>query len=108
MGWFDQNFRRKSISRHIKVDLRNVADHCTTIEIIRVTEYPNVPTELVANLQHLKDHLFRLSWRINYEEYRDDFTRYCVAIDLNAEADNLDWFLKELRLITDDELDYFW
>jgi len=59
-------------------------------------------------MQHLRDYLNRLSWHINDGDYRDDFSRYCVSIDLSAEADNLDWMLKELRLITDDELYYFW
>lgn len=96
------------MSRRIKVDRRTVTDRCSTVEIVRVVEYPNVPTELVEKMQHIRDYLSRLSWRINAEEYRDDFSRYCVALDLSAEADNLDWLLKELRLIADDELYYFW
>lgn len=89
------------MSRRIKPDRRNVVDRGTIIEITNVAEYPGIPEELVATMVRVRNYLLRTSWRINDEEYRDDFSRYCMGLDLCYFGEELDWTLKELRLVAD-------
>ncbi len=90
------------MSRRIKPDRRTVADRGTVIEITNVVDYSGIPEELTNTIKQVRDDLWRAGWRLTDEMYRDEWNRDGMAYDLCDLAANLDWVLKELRLIPDD------
>ncbi len=92
------------MSRRIKPDRRTVADRGTIIEITNVVESPDIPEVLTNTIKQVRDDLWRAGRNLTDEMYRDDWNRDGMAYDLGYLAADLDWVLKELRLVADDSM----
>ncbi len=92
------------MSRRIKPDRRTVADRGTVIEITNVVESPDIPEVLTNTIKQIRDDLWRAGRQLTDEMYRYEGNRDGMAYDLCDLAANLDWVLKELRLVADDPM----
>lgn len=93
------------MSRRIKPNRRPIVSPHAPIEIVRVTEYPETPPELVKALLRARDRFWRMSSRLRDECYRDDWNREGMALDCCFIGEDIHYLLQELRLIPDDSVD---
>lgn len=93
------------MSRRVKPDRRAAVNTNTPIEIIRVSQYPETPPELVKALIRARDRFWRMSVRLPLEMYRDDGNRDGMALDCSSIGDSIHYLLMELGFIADDSTD---